>query len=819
MGDMIITLKDKSEWTSASSFDELSAKMTAAAREVPGVTTSFQFPVQMRFNELMTGARQDVVCKIFGEDLDTLSHYAKKLGSVVSRVEGATDLYVETISGLPQIVVDYNRPALAQYGLSVSEVNQVVNAAFAGQSTGLVFEGEKRFDLVVRVESESRRDLKDVQNLLIPANNGSQIPLYQLADVNLRDSPNQIQREDAKRRILVGFNVQDRDVASIVEELQAKVDDAIKLPPGYIITYGGAFENLNAAKDRLMIAVPASLALIFLLLYFAFNSIRQGLLIYTAIPLSAIGGIFLLAARGMPFSISAGVGFIALFGIAVLNGIVLVAEFNRLKSKGEMSMREIVIKGTETRLRPVLMTALVASLGFLPMALSSGAGGEVQRPLATVVIGGLLIATFLTLFVLPVLYIQFEKGLKVKKKAVPAVLILALMLLSPQFLRAQTPISLENAVEIALKNNLSLQQSRLELEYQKELIGTAADLPKAQLSGEYGKFNSPDNDSRFSLVQSTSFPTVYKRQREVFEQGYKSSLLRTAANTAEVRRNVTELFYLTRYLNEKESLLLSTDSMYTEFLRVSKVRLKSGETNILESTSASNQLGAIQYQLRQVRQERESVLIKFNGLLNAGNVFIPDEGPVKFEPGIQPDSIGNRHPLLELAAQQELIQKANTRLEASRLLPDLSLGYNNLSLRDGKGLGPGDRFSSVQAGLAIPIFAKAQKAKIAASKLNEEVISAAYQRERQIFQQQYLETRARYNRSLVDVRYFEEQALRDAGILRNTLRLQLSKGEINYLEWTVLNQQALTIENNYLDAIKELNQHSTELNYLLSNTK
>jgi cobalt-zinc-cadmium resistance protein CzcA len=284
MGDMIITLKDKSEWTSASSFDELSEKMTKAAQEVPGVTTSFQFPVQMRFNELMTGARQDVVCKIFGENLDTLSHYAKKLGNIVSSVEGTGELYVETVSGIPQIVIDYNRPAIAQYGLSVKEINDVVNSAFAGKVSGQVFEGEKRFDLVVRLASEKRQDLKNVRELLIPAADGIQIPLYQLAEVSLKDSPNQIQREDAKRRILVGFNVQDRDVESIVNELNKKVDEAIKLPPGYTITYGGSFENLNAAKDRLMIAVPVSLALIFLLLYFAFKSIRQGLLIYTAIP-------------------------------------------------------------------------------------------------------------------------------------------------------------------------------------------------------------------------------------------------------------------------------------------------------------------------------------------------------------------------------------------------------------------------------------------------------------------------------------------------------------------------------------------------------
>jgi heavy metal efflux system protein len=422
--DMMVILKPKEEWTSAKTFDELSEKMGKALEAVPGVTAGFQFPVQMRFNELMTGARQDVVCKIFGEDLDTLAAYANKLGAIINTVDGAKNLYVEAVAGMPQIIINYNRNTIAQYNLNIADINKVVNTAFAGQGTGMLFEGEKRFEIVVKLKGELKTNIKDVQNLLIPTPNGTQIPLSQLADVQIKDGPNQIQREDAKRRIVVGFNVRGRDVQSIVNELQIKIGKQLKFPTGYYVTYGGAFENLNAAKQRLMIAVPVSLLLIFLLLYFAFNSIKHGLLIYSAIPLSAIGGILFLALRGMPFSISAGVGFIALFGVAVLNGIVLIAEFNRLKQDAvsnlqlaneiennlsKIDLKQIVMQGTKVRLRPVLMTAFVASLGFFPMAVSNGAGAEVQRPLATVVIGGLMIATFLTLFVLPVLYIIFEK--------------------------------------------------------------------------------------------------------------------------------------------------------------------------------------------------------------------------------------------------------------------------------------------------------------------------------------------------------------------------------------------------------------------------
>ena len=406
--DMMIILKPRAEWTSAHSYEELSEKMSAELKKnMLGVTYSFQYPVAMRFNELMTGARQDVVCKIFGENLDTLKVYAEKLGEISKKIEGAQNIYVEPVSGMPQIVISYKREAMSQFGLNVNDVNNVVNTAFAGQSTGSVFEGEKKFDLVVRLDGNQRKNVEDVNNLFISTPSGIDLPLSSVANVELKESVNQIQRENAQRRIIVGFNVRNRDIQSTVEDLQKNVEKQLKLPAGYSIKYGGTFENLQKAKSRLAIAVPVSLLLILLMLYFAFNSIKYGLLIFSAIPLSAIGGILSLWLRDMNFSISAGVGFIALFGVAVLNGIVLISEFNRQKTL-QKDLKTAVIIGGKTRLRPVLMTAFVASLGFLPMAISSGEGAEVQRPLATVVIGGLLLATYLTLYLLPVMYIWFE---------------------------------------------------------------------------------------------------------------------------------------------------------------------------------------------------------------------------------------------------------------------------------------------------------------------------------------------------------------------------------------------------------------------------
>ncbi|RZJ32891.1 MAG: efflux RND transporter permease subunit, partial [Chryseobacterium sp.] len=402
--DMIIVLKPQSDWKIKKSYDELADEISEKLGLIPGVFFEKNQPIQMRFNELMTGIRQDVAVKIFGENLDSLAIYAEKVNKIIKTVDGTTAPQIERISGLPQINVEYDRTRMANYALNIEDVNNTLSTAFAGKSAGQVFENERRFDLVVRLDSLHRTNIDDVNNLMISTSTGNQIPLSQVANISYKLGPSQISCEEGKRRIVIGFNVKDRDVESVVNDIQARLDKEVKLPSGYYFTYGGQFENLQAASKRLMIAVPVSLLLIFFLLYFTFRSFKQAGLIFTAIPMSAIGGIFALLIRDMPFSISAGIGFIALFGVAVLNGIVLIGTFNQLEKDGETDILKRVFEGTKTRLRPVLMTAAVASLGFLPMAISTGAGAEVQKPLATVVIGGLITATFLTLFVLPMLY-------------------------------------------------------------------------------------------------------------------------------------------------------------------------------------------------------------------------------------------------------------------------------------------------------------------------------------------------------------------------------------------------------------------------------
>lgn len=814
MGDMIINLKPKSEWTTAKSFDELSEKMGAAAAEVPGVTTSFQFPVQMRFNELMTGARQDVVCKIFGENLDTLGIFAKQLGNLVKTVDGTTELYVEQITGTPQIVIKYNRAAIAQYGLNISEINRNINAAFAGQSTGLVFEGEKRFDLVVRLQHDQRKDIQDVQNLLIPTPAGIQIPLNQVASVTLADSPSQIQREDTRRRILVGFNVNGRDVESIVEELQEKVARQIKLPAGYTVRFGGSFENLNEAKSRLSVAVPVSLVLIFLLLYFAFNSIKYGLLIYTAIPLSAIGGIFLLSIRGMPFSISAGVGFIALFGIAVLNGIVLVAEFNRIKKSGETDLRKIVTSGTVTRLRPVLMTAFVASLGFLPMALSNGAGASVQRPLATVVIGGLMIATLLTLFVLPVLYIAFEKGIKpiVAKPIITT--IVGLMAFFPG--SAQRRISVSEAVETAIANNLLIKNRQLRAEQARLLIKTGNNLPKTIVGAEYGNFNSPLTDDKFSISQSFSLPTVYNRQTKQLSEEWKAILMEVDVKEAEIKKVTRSAFYELLLIDEKDKLLKRMDSAYTAFLRVATLRLKAGETNMLEKASAENQLSQLKIQEKNLIHEKELRLRELMLLMNTDEKPVPISDKVKLDVPRADSATLASHPYLNWQRQQERVAAASIKMESAKLLPDISMAYNNMSLQDGISYNRGNRFQSVQLGVEIPLFAGAQRARIKSARTQQLIAkNDTHYRSKQLHTE-FESILMQVGQYADVVEEYEKTALKNAVAVTLTLDKQLKNGEINYLEWTILNQQSLQVQLDYFDAVKNLNNSIINLNYLLS---
>lgn len=418
--DIMIALKPKAEWTSAKTTPELMEKMEETLSAIPGLEAEISQPIQMRNNELLTGIKQDVAIKIFGDDLDVLTQQAGKVKKMIEDVPGVSGIFVEEVAGLPQIQVKYNHEKMAAYGVSVDDISEILETTFAGAVAGSLYEGDKKFDIVLRMDP-SLRNVESLEQLSIPLKDGTDIPLSQVADIDYSPAPAQVSHEDGARRIYVGFNVKGRDVQSTVEDIQDILDEKLKLPDGYYYNYGGEFENLQSATNRLMVVIPIALVIILLLLYATVKNVRESLFVFSAIPLAAIGGVWALWLRGMPFSISAGVGFIALFGVAVLNGIVLIGQMNQMqreektadKLSASIGVTELIhhriIQSCMVRLRPVLMTALVASMGFLPMALSQGDGAEVQRPLATVVIGGLITSTLLTLLVLPAIYKTFTK--------------------------------------------------------------------------------------------------------------------------------------------------------------------------------------------------------------------------------------------------------------------------------------------------------------------------------------------------------------------------------------------------------------------------
>ena len=418
--DIMIALKPKTEWTSAKTTPELMEKMEETLSAIPGLEAEISQPIQMRNNELLTGIKQDVAIKIFGEDLDVLTQQAGKVKRMIEDVPGVSGIFVEEVAGLPQIQVKYNHETMAAYGVSVDDISEILETTFAGAVVGSLYEGDKKFDIVLRMDP-SQRNVETLEQLSIPLKDGTNIPLSQVADIDYSPAPAQVSHEDGARRIYVGFNVKGRDVQSTVEDIQEILDEKLKLPDGYYYNYGGEFENLQSATNRLMVVIPIALVIILLLLYATVKNVRESLFVFSAIPLAAIGGVWALWLRGMPFSISAGVGFIALFGVAVLNGIVLIGQMNQMqreektadKLSASIGVTELIhhriIESCMVRLRPVLMTALVASMGFLPMALSQGDGAEVQRPLATVVIGGLITSTLLTLLVLPAIYKTFTR--------------------------------------------------------------------------------------------------------------------------------------------------------------------------------------------------------------------------------------------------------------------------------------------------------------------------------------------------------------------------------------------------------------------------
>ena len=825
-GDYIITLKDKSEWTSAESLEELVEKMEDKLVTLAGVKFEFQQPIQMRFNELLSGSKQDIAVKIFGDDLNTLAEKAEAVERIIQHIEGVEDINVEKVTGLAQVQIEYNRDRLAQYGLSVDDVNRVLRAAFAGSQAGVVFDEEKRFGLVVRLDKDYRQSLDDVKNLSVALPNGGQIPFEQVAEVQIKSGPAQVSRENTKRRITVGFNVRNRDIQSVIDEVTKKIDANVKMPTGYYVSYGGQFENLAAAKTRLSIAVPVALLLIFALLFFTFHSVKQSLLIFTAVPMSAIGGILALWLREMNFSISAGVGFIALFGVAVLNGIVLIAEFNRLEKEGYTDIIERVLKGLHTRFRPVIVTAAVASLGFLPMALSTSAGAEVQKPLATVVIGGLISATFLTLVILPVFYIIFSSRkfkFTLKRKSITALLITGLLSITAANAQQTKTIDLKQAIQLALDSNLAVRSSSYEVDIQKAARGSAWDIPKTSIEAQYGQINSHSKDNSITVSQTFAFPSVYVNQRRLANANIKNSEWKMKASQLEIATQVKQVYWELSYLYSKLNLLTYQDSLYSGFLHAAQLRANIGETNKLEMITARSQSMEVKNQLQQLKAE---ILIhnqQLQFLLNTNNAIAIADTVLHRSDSltIAENTTLDENPSLHSVQQQIEILRIEKKLEYSKIMPDITVGYFSQTMQGVQEIngvprtfGTGDRFNGVQAGISIPLWFVPHTSKVKTARLKEIEAQTNAEYYSQSLKGNYNTLLSEYQKYKNSIYYYENQAIPEVDIIINQATLSYKAGAIDYLEYISNVSRALSVKQNYLDALNSYNQTIVSIDFL-----
>ena len=810
--DVIIKLKPRKFWETAKTKDALADAFKLALMRIPGLEYEFTQPIEMRFNELITGVKSDLAIKVFGEDLNILYEKALEIQNAISGIEGAEDITVEKIAGLPQMEVQYDKNRMAQYGLNVSDLNDIVSVGFAGKLAGRIFEGEKQFDLVLRFKEEYRQDIDALRNTPVILPNGESLPLREFASIEFRRSPAKISRDNTKRRVVVSVNVRNRDLESVVGDVQSILSNQIELPIGYSIELGGQFENLQTAKQRLAFAVPLALLLILILLYFAFNSIKQALIIYSTIPLAAVGGIALLSLRSMPFSISAGIGFIALFGIAVLNGIVLIEEFNKLNKEGIGSLSDRILQGTQNRLRPVLLTASAAALGFLPMALSTSAGAEVQRPLATVVVGGLLSSTFLTLIVLPVLYYLLNtKRWKASKSRIGAILLA--FILFPEVSNAQTTkaVNLTEAMEMGLRNNRQLLAGRGQILQSKERENEAVDIDKTQIFYGYDENNIAANGlplNVWGLRQSIAFPTVYGSRSKIFEN--QTDLVESQYKLGgwRVQKEISKAYYTVLYWEEILQRLNHLDSLYHFLEKYAEKQYQVGETTYLEKLMTTAKSGEINRELKAAGLEFKQSLNNLNLWVQSDTVVFPIDKNLDLVVVLSQEVALN--PMVEYHMKSVELAKTLESLERNRFWPDLEFavfqGSNNgLNQRN---------YSGVEAGIAIPLWFGAQKSRLDAARIETDIqinLADNYTIRRNMNYQKWL---SELEKEKEEIDYFKETGKQLADELLKQASRSLEAGEIDFLQYVQIVENSKSIEMRYLNSLLMYNFSALELNYL-----
>ena len=810
--DVMIVMKPFKEWTSASSRAEMVEKMKEALEEVQGAEFNFSQPIQLRFNELMTGAKADIAIKLYGEDMEELYARAKEAAKYVAKVPGASDVIVEQAMGLPQLVVKYDRTKISRYGINIEELNDIIRTAYAGEAAGVVFENERRFDLVVRLDDEKVKDL-DLNRLYVRTCDGLQVPVSEVATIDLVDGPLQINRDATKRRIVIGVNVRNADIQQVVSQISDILDKNIKLKPGYYFEYGGQFENLQNAIRTLMIVIPIALMLILLLLFFAFRSITYSLVVFSTVPLSLIGGILALWLRGLPFSISAGVGFIALFGVAVLNGILMINHFNDMKkqSKYEMCTNQIIRRGCKHLLRPVFLTGLVASLGFVPMAVATSAGAEVQRPLATVVIGGLIVSTVLTLLIIPAFY-RLVNGLpaalrRFKKRPnggkIAMAIVLALMPLGTLAQQAQK-VTLDEAIDMALAGSPRLLAVDSDIARIRATKGESWELAPTQVTYSWGQLNGElKHDNELSVEQSLgSLLTPFYKNSLVSVQVASSERYRdlvTKEIVAEVKRAWTDYQHAVSVLE----LSQMQDSLGNRLRKSGEVRLLQGDIDQLEYRMMATMASEAHTKVLQATDDVRLAAKRFAWACFSSDAVEPADSRLAMMSLPESYNLSQAH-IGYFDSQVEVKRKA-VDVERSRFFPELSVGYSRQKIEPLSGL------NSWSVGVAVPIVFFPQKSKVKQARAEATIAQWDAEDNRLKLRNRVEELRLRIERQQRTIDYYTGDALKQADELQRNAMMLYKESETGIVELLHSITTANEIRKSYVDAVHEYNVMLLEL--------
>ena len=805
--DIMIVMKPFKEWTSASSRAEMVEKMKASLEPITGAEFNFSQPIQLRFNELMTGAKADIAIKLYGEDMAELYKKAKEASLFVEQVPGAADVIVEQAMGLPQLVVHYDRAKIARYGMNIEELNTIIRTAYAGEAAGVVFENERRFDLVLRLDNDKVADL-NLDKLFVRTAEGIQIPVSEVATIGLVNGPLQINRDATKRRIVIGVNVRDADIQKVVRTIQETLDKHIKLKPGYYFEYGGQFENLQNAIDTLTIVIPVALSLILLLLFFAFKSVTYSLVVFSTVPLSLIGGILALWLRGLPFSISAGVGFIALFGVAVLNGILMINHFNNLRkqTKYQMTTNRILAKGCPHLLRPVFLTGLVASLGFVPMAIAKSAGAEVQRPLATVVIGGLIVSTILTLIIIPVFYRLVNSSAAWKrqrwlKRLLPFLLFLGILFPT----HAQQTVSLEEAVTIALENHPRLKTATASIERSRASRGESWEVSPTTFNYSWGQINGETrNDNQMEITQSLGslLTPFYKNalvNRQVATGEYYRDLVKKEI-TAEVKR--AWAYY--QYAFHLCALYKEQIEWAGRLRKASQLRYEQGDITLLERNMSSTLVADLQTRLSQAEEELQLATRRFSWTCYSDSPLLPmDTTLVLFPARVAEIAPSDIHLNYFRSVADE--KKAMLRIERSRFFPELSVGYVRQKIAPLSGL------DSWMVGISFPVLFFPQHSRVRQAKIDSYIARTEAESNIRQLNNKVEELSVALRKEGEHIRYYTTGALPEAEALLKSATVQFKESETDITQFVQSLNAAREIRRGYIEAVYAYNISALEL--------